>query len=76
MVRLKLRMPIHGQIVCGGSSDYYNYCTSNSGLFGLLSNQNPRTGLGMAGIALYGSWIYHNYREYISGKLYYSLVRD
>ena len=76
MAQIPFAFPWSDCLGGGGSTDYYNYCTSNSGLLGLLSNQNPRTGLGMAGFALYGSWIYHNYREYISGELYYSLVQD
>ena len=60
----------------GGSSDYFNYCTSHSGLLGGLSKQHPRTGNGIAGITLYGSWIYNNYREYISGKLNHSLIKN
>jgi gliding motility-associated-like protein len=60
----------------GGSSDYYNYCSSSQYITIPLSFQHPRTGLGMSGIYLYGSWIYHNYREYISGELYHCLVKD
>ncbi len=70
-------MLFHGQIVLGGgSTDYYNYCSSNQYITIPLSFQHPKTGLGMAGITLYGSWIYDNYREYLQGKLTDSLRRE
>jgi len=75
MAWLKYLMPIHGLIVWGGASDYYNFCTSNISLLVGLAQQ-PRTGFGMSGIALYGSWFYHNYREYISGVLIQKMKKD
>jgi gliding motility-associated-like protein len=60
----------------GGSSDYYNICTTNQNLINIYNWQLPKTGVGMSGIYLYGSWIYHNYREYLLGVLSDSLKKN
>ena len=58
-----------------GSSEYFNLCTTDPGLLSTLYYQQPRTGLGMAGIYMYGTWIQDNYREYIIGNFSDSLTK-
>ena len=60
----------------GGSTDYYNFCSSYSGLLSGLSIQHPRTGNAMAGIINYGSWLQDNHREYLEGKLSNNLKKN
>jgi len=60
----------------GGSSDYFNTCTTNAGLISILNDQYPKSGNAMVGIACYGNWIGHNYREYITGVLNDSLKKS
>ena len=60
----------------GGSSDYYNTCSSANNIQNAFLIQLPKNGYGMAGIAMFGSWIGDNYREYIVGNLHHSLEKN
>jgi gliding motility-associated-like protein len=61
----------------GGSSDYFNYCTSYPLLLDYLSLQHPRTGVAMAGIILLlNQNPLSGYREYIQVKLQEILTKN
>ncbi|MFZ4401635.1 MAG: gliding motility-associated C-terminal domain-containing protein [Bacteroidales bacterium] len=60
----------------GGSSDYFNYCSTDQIIIQFINIQPPRTGNGEAGIYMYGLGIQDNYREYIMGVLTESLKKS
>ncbi|MFZ4412198.1 MAG: gliding motility-associated C-terminal domain-containing protein [Bacteroidales bacterium] len=59
-----------------GSSDYYNLCTSSPSLLAMFNFRQPRSGNGMAGIYMFGTWVGDEYREYIMGVLTDSLKKQ
>ena len=61
----------------GGSSDYFNYCSSYPLILNILSMQHPRTGIAMAGIVLlFNQNPLSGYREYIQVKLQKILTKN
>ncbi|MCX6231065.1 MAG: gliding motility-associated C-terminal domain-containing protein [Bacteroidetes bacterium] len=59
-----------------GSSDYYNTCSTNPYIYLIFNFRQPRSGNGMAGIYMFGTWIGDEYREYIMGVLTDSLKKQ
>ncbi len=74
--QIKFAFPWEDCLGGNGSSDYLNYCTSHPGLIITLNLRPPRTGVGMAGIYMFGTWIGDEYREYIMGVLTDSLKKQ